>query len=371
MKLTVEREALAGALQAVNARSLGRMNIPILQCVLLYAMEHRLRVFAHWLDACCSFEIPAEVSGVGRLAVDAGKLAGLVNGFGKGHQVTLATVADGLEIKSGRARYRLPALPAAEYPEPLTEEGAVKFSIPAEDFLSLLGPPEVAMDHSVTRRYLNGIFLHAMDGRLASCATDGHNLVRVQTELKVPEFEPIILPRERISDLRADVKKGDVALECAPRLFTVTAGERRYTTKLIDGTFPDYRRVIPAERPSSIIVTRDDFLAALHRLIVLLGDHNTITLSWDAGARTMALHPHRGADGADETIEADGGEIDAGDFTTPASRLAALMSVIPYDEVRLTFTDRSSPLRIEGVSSSEVLQLVMPTDFGKPAAAAA
>lgn len=372
MKLTIERDALSAALAAVNARACGKMNIPILECVLLDAKDSRLRVFAHWLDACCSFEIAAEVTAAGVHAVDADKLTGLINGFQKGAQVSMSSTEREVEIKAGRSRYRLPALPPADFPPPLIGEGdAVRFLVPASDFADLLGPPEIAMSTQVTRRSLNGIFLHRTSDGLASCATDGFNLVRVQSDLKVPTFDPVILPRERIGDLQAGLDKGDVELEICSRLFSITVGERRYTTKLIDGTFPDYPRVVPELNDNAIVVTRTDLLAALQRLRVLLGEHNTIVMKWGDRAPTLTLAPHRGSEAADEEIEADGGEIAAGEFITPASRLAELMSVMPYDEVKITFTSGSKPLRIEGANNGDVLQLIMPLDFGQAAKAEA
>lgn len=371
MKLLAERDALVAALSAVNARACGKMTIPILECVLLDAADSRLRILSHWLDACCSFEIPAEVSEPGRIAIDADKLSGLVGGFAKGAQVSISATATEAEIKAGRSRYRLLALPPADFPEPLASQEAVQFSVPPGDFLSLLEAPEVAMCAELTRRYLNGIYLHSTKLGLASCATDGHNLVRVQTDLKAPPFTPIILPRERISDLRSGVDRDMVQIECCSRLFSVSVGPRRYTTKLIDGTFPEYERVIPALNGHQIVVTRIDLLNALQRLRVLLDERNTIIMRWGDGAPTVTLVPHRDETGADEVIESDGGEIPAGQFITAAVRLAGLMSAMPYDEVKITFTDDRSPLRIEGMKDGSVLQLIMPTDFGQATARAA
>lgn len=371
MKLLAERDALVAALSAVNARACGKMTIPILECVLLDAADSRLRILSHWLDACCSFEIPAEISEPGRIAVDADKFFGLIGGFAKGAQVSISATATEVEIKAGRSRYRLPALPPDDFPPPLASEDAVRFSVPAADFLSLLETPEVAISSQSTRPQLRGIYLHSTKLGLASCATDGYNLIRVQTDLKVPPFAPLILPRERISDLRSGVDKDTVQIECCSRLFSITVEERRYTTKLIDHTFPEYHRVIPPLNGNQLIVTRVELLSAVQRLRVLLGDQNTITMRWDEGAPTLTLTPYRDEKGADEVIESEGGEIPAGQFVTPAMRLADLMSVMPCDEVKITFTDQKTPLRIEGVNSDSILQLIMPVDFGQTAAQAA
>jgi DNA polymerase-3 subunit beta len=370
MHLLVERDALATALGAVNARSCGKTKIPILGCVLLEAADSRLRIFSHWLDACCSFEIPAEITISGSIAVGAEKLFGLVGGFVSGAQVSIHVDGQMLELKAGRARYKLPIFPAADFPLPLTGEDAVKFSVSATDFKSLIDIPKIAMSDQPSRRSLNGVYLHTTAIGLASCATDGFNLVLVQTARKVPHFDPIIIPRERVADLLTGVEKGDVEIECCPRLFSITIGKRRYTTKLIDGNFPDYPRVIPAPSVHEIVITRSDLVAALARLLIALGDHNAIMLSWGAGASTLVVAPQMG-DGAEELLESAGGEIPPGEFVTSASRLAQLMSVMPYDEVKLTFTSTTQPLRIEGMKDESVLQLVMPLDFGRPAAAAA
>lgn len=372
MRILVERSALVDGLTAVNARACGKMKIPILACVRIDAAQSRLNILAHWLDACCSFEISAEVQEPGAAVVDAIKLLGLVSNFANGSQVAIAMTGNKIEIRSGRARYRLPSLPLGDFPDPLShDEDATEFTLSPKEFAALLTAPEVAMGDDINRRCFTGIHLHRIDSCIASCATNAAILVRVRSKAEVPPFPAIIIPRERISDLRAHLDKDDVDIECGARLLSVRVGMRTYTTKLVDAEFPDYKRVIPPDNGTEIFVVRKEMLAALQRLCVLLGNHDAVTLKWDAGAPSIAIIPHRRPDGAEEFVESSGGEIGAGDFTTPASRLAALLSALPYDEVKIIYTpDPNKPLRIEGANDDSILQLTMPMDFGKSAAKA-
>lgn len=370
MRIIVERDALSDALAAVNARACGKMNIPILECVRIEASGSRLDILAHWMDACCSTEIPADVKAPGAAIVDAMKLAGLVNGFSPGAQVSVELVADHVELRAGRSRYRLASLPLDDFPAALAIDDPIKITLSAKEVVALFQQPEPAVSDEIkTRPYICGIYLHNTPRGLAACATNGASLILSQTNLRAAPFEGILIPRERLSDVRAGVKSGNLDLEISPALLTAIYGNRRYTTKLIDGTFPDYARVIPERQPQAIVVTRTDLLSALQRLRVLLGDRNTITLRWGDAANSLTIVPHDHAAAGEETIDADGGEIAGGEFTTLASALCELLNASPYDEVRLGFSGGSLPVRIDGMSDDALLALTMPRDFGRKAEA--
>lgn len=371
MRIVVERDALSDALTAVNARACSKMDIPILECVRLQASDSRLDILAHWLDACCSTEIPAEVKADGVAIVDAMKLAGLVNGFAPGAQVSIETASDHVELRAGRSRYRLATFPLDDFPAALAIDDPIKITLSAKEVFALLQQPEAAVStERKTRPYICGIYLHNTERGLSACATNGASLILSQTSLRAPAFDGIVIPRERLSDVRAGVKSGNLDLEISNKLLTAIFGNRRYTTKLIDGTFPDYARVIPDRNPHSIVVTRTDLLSALQRLRVLLGDRNTITLRWGDAASSLTLVPHDRDSAGEEIIDADGGEIEAGEFTTLASALSELLTASHYDEVRMFFSRDQLPVRIEGASDDALVQLTMPRDFGRKAEAA-
>ncbi|WP_298093205.1 DNA polymerase III subunit beta [uncultured Sphingomonas sp.] len=246
----MERDALLGAVRAVVDVVASRNTIPILGNLLIEAGEGRLTVTGTNLD----LQATSTVEAAGSLAttVDAQKMVAAVASFRAG-RMTLAPV-DGkssVVMKQGRGQRTLATLPPTDFPKRKALEGAVAFSMPAAALARVVECTQIAQSVDESRLYLNGIHLHAHDGRhLRGVATDGFKMVRVETALPggAEAMPPIIVPSKAVAQIRKMLTKaeGEVAIEVTAAAMSLAVGSSRLLTKLVDGTFPDYERVIPA-----------------------------------------------------------------------------------------------------------------------------
>lgn len=251
MTVEVERDALLGAVRAVVDVVASRNTIPILGNLLIEAGDGRLTVTGTDLD----LQATSTVEAAGSLAttVDAQKMVAAVASFRAG-SMTLAPAAgkSSVVMKQGRGQRTLSTLPPTDFPKRKALDGAVSFSMSAPVLARLVECTHIAQSADETRLFLNGIHLHAHEGRhLRAVATDGYKMVRVDAALPdgAEALPPIIVPSKAVAQIRKMMLKvdGDVVVEVTPAAMSITVGSSRLLTKLVDGTFPDYARVIPAE----------------------------------------------------------------------------------------------------------------------------
>src|SRR3954451_10768103 len=263
MRVTVERAALLKALGHVHRVVERRNTIPILSNVLLRADEGALRLKATDLDIEVTETIPAEISEAGSTTVPAYVIYDIVRKLSDGAQVSLEMTADTgqMQIRSGRSRFMLQDLPESDFPDLAAGDLPHRFTLAAADLKRLIEKTQFAISTEETRYYLNGIYLHTIevDGetKLRAVATDGHRLARI--EMPAPEgsagMPGLIVPRKAVAEIQKLVDDGGaevkVELSTAKIRLTFDGGEASsaggvvLTSKLIDGTFPDYQRVIP------------------------------------------------------------------------------------------------------------------------------
>jgi DNA polymerase III subunit beta len=276
MKVTVERAALLRSLGHVHRVVERRNTIPILSNVLLRAEDGGMRLKATDLDIEVTETIPADVSQPGSTTVPAYVIYDIVRKLPEGAQVSLEMTGDTgqMQLRSGRSRFLLQSLPESDFPDLAAGELPHRFTVPAGDLKRLIDKTQFAISTEETRYYLNGIYLHTLDAGgqtvLRAVATDGHRLARV--ELPAPagsEAMPgIIVPRKAVAEIQKLVETmGEgVLIELSSAKVRLSLGGVVLTSKLIDGTFPDYQRVIPAANDKRLTVERDDFAKAVDRV---------------------------------------------------------------------------------------------------------
>ncbi|MGN6463189.1 MAG: DNA polymerase III subunit beta, partial [Pseudolabrys sp.] len=256
MKVTVERSALLKSLGHVHRVVERRNTIPILANVLLRADKGKLSLKATDLDLEVIETIAAEVSPGGSTTVPAHMFYEIVRKLPEGTQVVLEASGDRaiLAIRAGRSRFTLQTLPESDFPDLAAGEMTHKFTLAAKDLKRLIDKTQFAISTEETRYYLNGIYLHvagaAKAQKLRAVATDGHRLA--QAELDAPKgadgMPGIIVPRKTVGEVQRLIEDldADVSIELSQTKIRFTIGDVVLTSKLIDGTFPDYGRVIPA-----------------------------------------------------------------------------------------------------------------------------
>ena len=276
MKVTIERAELLKSLGHVHRVVERRNTIPILANVLVRAEKAALSLKATDLDLEVIESIAAEVSPAGSTTVPAHMFYEIVRKLPEGSQVVLESSGDRamLAIRAGRSRFTLQTLPESDFPDLAAGDMSHKFALAAADLKRLIDKTQFAISTEETRYYLNGIYLHvAGSGKtqtLRAVATDGHRLA--QTDLAVPEgaagMPGIIVPRKTVIEVQRLIEdsEAEVSIELSSAKIRFTIGDVVLTSKLIDGTFPDYARVIPSGNDKELTVDKKDFEAAVDRV---------------------------------------------------------------------------------------------------------
>src|SRR5271156_956447 len=300
MKVTVERTELLRSLGHVHRVVERRNTIPILANVLLHADRTKLSLKATDLDVEVTDTIAAEVGPGGSTTVPAHMFFDIVRKLPEGAQIVLESSGDraALAIRAGRSRFTLQTLPESDFPDLAPGEMTHKFTLKAADLKRLIDKTQFAISTEETRYYLNGIYLHAAGSAkaptLRAVATDGHRLAQV--DLPLPKgatgMPGVIVPRKGVGEVLRLIEdnEAEVAIELWQGKIRFTIGNVVLTSKLIDGTFPDYGRVIPQNNDKELIVDKKDFEAAVDRVSTISSERGrAVKLALSAGKLVLSV----------------------------------------------------------------------------------
>ncbi len=369
MRVTVERAALLRSLGHVHRVVERRTTIPILSNVLLRAGDGGLQLKATDLDIEVTETIPADVSGAGSTTVPAHVIYDIVRKLPEGAQVSLEIAGDGgqMQIRSGRSRFMLQALPESDFPDLAAGELPHRFALPAADLKRLIDKTQFAISTEETRYYLNGIFFHTLDAGagtvLRAVATDGHRLARVEMPApKGSEGMPgVIVPRKAVAEIQKLVEDGgeSVEVELSPAKIRLTFAGVVLTSKLIDGTFPDYQRVIPTGNDKQLVVERADFAKAVDRVSTISSERGrAVKLSLNDGRLTLSVNnPDSGSATEEIEVDYDSGALDIG-FN--ARYLLDITGQLDGDTALFRLADPGSPTVIQDRDGAPALYVLMP-----------
>src|SRR6266481_2582990 len=317
MKLTIERGALLKSLGHVQNVVERRNTIPILSNVLLEAGSNALGLTATDMDLTIIERVPVSVGANGAATVPAHTLYDIVRKLPEGSQVEIGGEGDGAQatVRAGRSKFTLPTLPREDFPATSGGDLPHRFSVSAKELRSLIDRSKFAISTEETRYYLNGIYLHVAEapggakggGHLRAVATDGHRLARV--EMAAPAgavgMPGVIIPRKTVGELRKliDETEQEIGVTLSETKIRFTFGDAVLTSKLIDGTFPDYDRVIPTGNDKVLEVNCKEFAEAVDRVSTISTEKSrAVKLSLDRGTLTLsATSPENGT--ATEEIE--------------------------------------------------------------------
>jgi DNA polymerase-3 subunit beta len=369
MKLTIERSTLLKALAHVQSVVERRNTIPILANVLLDATDGTLTLTATDMDLAINEKIAADVSVVGAGTAPAHTFYDIVRKLPDGSQVEIETDAsDGkLLIKAGRSRFSLSTLPTEDFPILSGGDLPVVFSIPADELRAVIDRTRFAISTEETRYYLNGIYLHAVDVDdkkfLRAVATDGHRLARVEMPLPAgaENMAGVILPRKAIAEVRKLIDESVEAIDVAlsDTRIRIEFDDVILTSKLIDGTFPDYERVIPTDNDKVLLVNSDVFAAAVDRVSTISSEKSrSIKLVVSPGTLTLsATSSDNGS--ATEELEVSYSENDM-EIGFNSRYLLDITAQIEGDDAQFVFADAASPTIVRDSSDDRALYVLMP-----------
>jgi DNA polymerase-3 subunit beta len=364
MKFTVERDALHAGLGVVMNQTKSRADIAILHHVLVEATGNGLRLTGHSMDSCAVVTVQAAFDVKGSAALPADRLHELVSGLPTGSHIGVEIEGDRATVRSGRATYRFGTLPGNEFPGALEPQDPISITLTAKQVAAALKTPAPSICEEQSRRYLGGIFLHKRGKEFAACATDGHTLMRVKPGLDVPDFPAVIVPQKSCAEIAKLADKDDeITLEIAETLLAVTAGNRRFVTKLVDGNVPDYERVIPPAVDEPIKIDAAQLDAALTRLFAACDPQAraAVKLSWTAGENKVHASLYsQFAEGA-ESIDAEiGDKRESGAIGFQPDYMRKLIDASGGEYVHLHIAGPGDPIRIENPNDSKFVAVLMP-----------
>ncbi len=276
--LKTRREALLEPLQAVTGIIERRHTLPILSNVLLSRTDTHIDFIATDIEIEISASMTVEGSGeTKKITVGARKLFDILRALPEGSEVALMLQDKRLQVKSGKSRFNLQTLSADDFPRLVIAEGAgTRFSMPQKLLKSLLGLVQYAMAQQDIRYYLNGLLMVIEDGQLKLVATDGHRLAYASREAGAKNLarQEVILPRKTIIELSKLLEDSDdpIVIELSAAQAKFAFGKVVLVSKLVDGKFPDYVRVIPQNQPKKLKLERITLLQALQRAAILTSD---------------------------------------------------------------------------------------------------
>lgn len=369
MKLTIERSALLNALSHVQNVVERRNTIPILSNILMQAADGQVRFTATDLDIEAVDSADAQIATDGAVTAPAGTLFDVIRKLPAGADVELELNPENrqLAIRSGRSKFSLPTLPASDFQTMVPDEDAVEFAIAAADLRRIIDKTRFAISTEETRYYLNGIYLHAAerDGvkKLRSVATDGHRLALAEVDAPAgsESLEGVIVPRKAVGEARRliDSADGDVMVSVSDTKIVFKSGRAQLTSKLIDGTFPDYARVIPKGNDKALIIDNKAFEAAVDRVSTVSAERSrSIKLSISEGKVALAVSSAETGAGHEE-IECDY-QSDAMDIGFNAKYLLDVTAQIEAEDARFLFNDPASPALVLDPADDSAQYVLMP-----------
>ena len=372
MKATIERAKLLRCLSHVQSVVERRNTIPILSNVLIEAhTDGTVKIMATDLDLQVVESLDAvSVEAAGAITVSAHLLFDIARKLPDGSQVSFETADNRMAVKAGRSRFSLPTLPRDDFPVIVEGDLPTTFELPARLLAELIDRTRFAISTEETRYYLNGIFLHVSDDDqpvLKAAATDGHRLARFT--LPRPEgaegMPDVIVPRKAVAELRKLLEEaldGNVEIDLSPSKIRFTLGGEGgvvLTSKLIDGTFPDYSRVIPTGNDKLLKLDPKSFYEGVDRVATIATEKTrAVKMGLETDKVTLSVtSPDNGT--AAEEVPADYAS-EALEIGFNANYLKDILGQIDGDTVEMHLADPGAPTLIRQDEKSPALYVLMP-----------
>ncbi len=362
MKISATRAEVLNPLQSVIGVVERRQTMPILANVLLAARNNRLSITGTDLEVELVASSEANVQQAGDVTVPGRKLLDIFRALPEEAKVTLTTEGDRVVVRAGRSRFTLSSLPAAEYPVVEEIHAQQTLSVPQPEFRRLIEKTHFSMAQQDVRYYLNGLLVEAEGPSLRAVATDGHRLAICECTLEQPAKNPqqVIVPRKGVLELQRLLgTDGAIELAIGTNHIRAQIGDVRFTSKLIDGRFPEYSRVIPSSPSRLIEGDREALRHALQRTAILSNEkYRGVRLSVKPDLLTVQAHNPEQEEAEDQVeVNYQGDEVEIGFNVT---YLLDALAAVDGEKVQIGLGDANSSCLIRADAGARARYVVMP-----------
>lgn len=363
MKFTIDREALIKPLQTVSGVVERRQTLPVLSNILVKITSDQLSMLATDLEVEMQAQASVKEAKSGEITLPARKFMDICRALPENSKIEVNIDDSRAVIRSGKSRFVLSTLPAAEFPSMETSKDVLSFSIPQGVLRHSIERTHFAMAHQDVRYYLNGMYLETTNDLIRMVATDGHRLALCETGIKIKtkENQSIIIPRKGVQELLRLLSDGDepAQVQLGANYIRITTDGNAFTSKLIDGRFPDYQNVVPDGGSKHITCSRAVLRQALNRVSILSNEkYRGIRLQFTKGLlRIFAHNPEQEEAEEEVVIDYDGDNLEIG-FNV--NYLLDAITAGTSEQVELYLTDPNSSCLIQGASEKDCKYVVMP-----------
>ncbi len=364
MKICVNQEILTPVLTKVGGVVERRQTLPILGNVLMLAKDDSIQIIGTDLEIEIRAKSGSTVEQSGEITLPARKLIEICRALPEGTEISLKVENDRASLTAGRSRFMLSTLPASDFPVMEKNEGAQSIDIEQQTLRYLFEKTAFAMAHQDVRYYLNGLLLELKPDRLTAVATDGHRLAKVEKTLplELSEEVQIILPRKTVLELSrllgSDADAG-VRIEISEKMFRAVMGDMVITSKLVDGRYPDYDRVVPPTPERVAYADKNALKQALFRTSILSNEkYKGVRFSLDQGElKLQAQNPEK--EEAEEELEITYSQ-EPTVIGFNVGYLIDVLNVLEEDEVEIGFKDSDGSVILRNKGKEEETFVVMP-----------
>lgn len=368
MKLTINQKELTKALTAATRVAPARTNIPILSHVHFDAKSpNKVAIKATDLDIEITINVDAKVEQGGEICVPAAAFRDIANKLNAGADVRLEFSDSRLTIKSGRSKFHLNTLPTQDWPEITSGETPHSFEIASEAIGRMFGSTGFAMSTEETRYYLNGIFFHVsgidQEARLRGVATDGHRLSRYDVDLPPQaktDMPGVIIPKKTVAEVDRFLKDSPetITISLSTKFIRFDLGSMILSSKIIDGTFPDYARVIPADVPMQSIVDSTALSASVARVSTVASDRGrAVKMTFSGSSLTTSVFNPDMGDAVDE-IDCEWPPNEKFEVGFNSRYVQECLDIIGAGPVSLKFRDPGAPCIMRGKDDALLIVLM-------------
>lgn len=357
MKFTIEQPALSAGLSRVLGVVEKRNTIPILSNVLICALDGQVTITATDMDIEVSTSVPADVQTPGDTTVSADMLNSIVKRLSKGKLIQFEADDKQASIKSGRSDLQLGVLESRDFPILANTVYETQFTADQSDIKRLFDITAFAMSSDEVRYYLQGVYLHDVDGQVKAVSTDGHRLALADSDLKA-SFPGVIIPRKVVNHLRGLLADDTVDVSISETKVKFNLGHTTLVAKVIDGSFPDYTRIFPEHFAIAVSADATELKRA-GELVSQVSNERTKGVMIKLADGLIALEVNGGVDKGREEIEVD---YDGEEFSLGVNSkyFAEILQQCNGADATLHFNDRGSPIKITSSDDDNALWICMP-----------